>query len=210
MDKRPFFSVIVPEHNSAAFMRKGLESIRAQTFRDYELIVVCDACEDNTAEIAREYTDRVFEIDAKRCGFARNKGLDEARGEWILFMDDDDWWMDEMAFRRIAQEILDQDEEFDILAFGFYWQGMGYRMNQPDGLFTAVWNKAWRREFIGLIGARFPDWIHSDDEGFSRLTHDRARIKYFNQALYYYNFMRPGSLTWQIDQGMLDPTIPEK
>ena len=54
----PFFSVIVPEHNSAEFMRKGLDSIRDQSFTDYELIVVCDACSDNTAEIAREYTDR--------------------------------------------------------------------------------------------------------------------------------------------------------
>ena len=206
---KPFFSVIVPEHNSAQFMRKGLESVRAQTFRDYELIVVCDSCGDNTAEIAREYTDKVFEIDAKRCGFARNKGLDEARGEWILFMDDDDWWIDSMAFRKIAQKILDQDEEFDILAFGFYWQHIGEKMNEPGGLFTAVWNKAWRREFIRLIGARFPDWIHSDDEGFSRLTHDRARIRYMYEALYYYNFMRPGSLTWQIEKGMLDPTIPE-
>ena len=62
---KPFFSVIVPEHNSAEFMRKGLESIKAQSFTDYELIVVCDACEDNTAEIAREYTDKVFEIEAR-------------------------------------------------------------------------------------------------------------------------------------------------
>ena len=50
----PFFSVIVPMHNSAAFMRRGLDSIREQTFTDYELIIVCDACEDNTADIARE------------------------------------------------------------------------------------------------------------------------------------------------------------
>ena len=145
MEKKPFFSVIVPEHNSAEFMRRGLDSIRMQTFKDYELIVVCDSCEDRTAEIAREYTDKVFEIQAKRCGFARNKGLDEATGEWILFMDDDDW---------------------------------------------------------------FPDWKHSDDEGFSRITHHRAKIAYLDANLYYYNFMRPGSLTWQIEKGMLDGTIP--
>lgn len=44
----PFFSVIVPEHNSEKFMRKGLDSIKQQTFKDYELIIVCDACTDNT------------------------------------------------------------------------------------------------------------------------------------------------------------------
>ena len=205
--KKPFFSVIVPEHNSAEFMRRGLDSIRMQTFKDYELIVVCDSCEDRTAEIAREYTDKVFEIQAKRCGFARNKGLDEATGEWILFMDDDDWFPDEYVFQTIAENVGKENE--DILAFGFYWQGYGYRRNTPERMYTAVWNKAWRKEFIDRIGARFPeDWLHSDDEGFSRITHHRAKIAYLDANLYYYNFMRPGSLTWQIENGMLDRTIP--
>ena len=206
---KPFFSVIVPEHNSAEFMRKGLESIKAQTFTDYELIVVCDACEDNTAEIAREYTDKVFEIEARRCGMARNKGLDEAAGEWILFMDDDDWWMDENAFRTIAENVGKEGE--DVLAFGFYWAGNGGdKFNRPGRLFTAIWNKAWRRSFIEEHGFRFPDWKHSDDDGFSRLTHPVARIAYMDKVLYYYNFMRVGSLTWQIQQGMLDGHIPDK
>ena len=205
--KKPFFSVIVPEHNSAEFMRKGLESIIGQTFTDFELIVVCDACEDNTAEIAREYTDKVFEINMKRCGHARNKGLDEAQGEWILFMDDDDWFMDENVFQTLADNVGREDE--DILAFGFMQKGIGYRMNSQQRLWTAVWNKAWRREFIQRIGARFPDWKHSDDDGFSQITHHRAKIAYMDRALYYYNFMREGSLTWQIEQGMLDGTIPK-
>ena len=206
--KRPFFSVIVPEHNSADFMRRGLESIKSQTFKDYELIIVCDSCTDRTAEIAREYTAKVYEISAGRCASARNTGLDVAEGEWILFMDDDDWWSDEMAFRRIAQRILDERGAFDVLAFGFYWQNIGYRYNSPQRLYTAVWNKAWKKEFIDRTGARFPDWAHSDDEGFSRLTHHRARIRYMDESLYYYNFMREGSLTWQIENGLIDGTIP--
>jgi len=207
LKERPFFSVIVPEHNSAEFMRKGLDSIKAQTFTDYELIIVCDACEDNTAEIAREYSDKVFEIKAGRCGLARNKGLDEASGEWVLFMDDDDWWMNENVFQLLADTVGKEGE--DILAFGFYWQSFGYRFNKPGRLFTAIWNKAWRRSFIEEHGFRFPDWKHSDDDGFSRITHPHAKIAFMEEPLYYYNFMRAGSLTWQIEQGMLDPKIPE-
>ena len=206
MTKAPFFSVIVPEHNSAEFMRIGLNSIKAQTFKDYELIIVCDSCEDNTAEIAREYSDKVFEIDAKCCASARNKGLDEAKGTWILFMDDDDWFWDDLAFQIIADNVGKNEE--DILAFGFGWPPYGVKFNTPSRLYTAVWNKCWRREFIERIGARFPEWKHSDDEGFSRLTHHRAKIAYMNECLYYYNFMRPGSLTWQIENGLLDGTIP--
>ena len=204
--KRPFFSVIVPEHNSADFMRRGLESIRNQTFKDYELIIVCDSCTDRTAEIAREYTAKVYEISAGRCAAARNTGLDVAEGEWILFMDDDDWFQDADVFRTIAKNAGNEDE--DILAFGFYWQDIGYRMNSEERLYTAVWNKAWKKEFIDRIGARFPDWAHSDDEGFSRITHKKAKIRFFEAYLYYYNFMREGSLTWQIENRLIDGTIP--
>ena len=207
MKDRPFFSVIVPEHNSAEFMRKGLDSIKAQTFQDYELIIVCDACEDNTAEIAKEYTDKVYEIDAKRCGLARNKGLDVAGGEWVLFMDDDDWWMNENVFQLLADNVGKENE--DVLAFGFYWQTMGYKFNGPGNLFTAIWNKAWRRSFIEEHGFRFPDWEHSDDDGFSRMTHPHAKIAFMYEALYFYNFMREGSLTWKIQNGMLNPEIPQ-
>ena len=90
---KPFFSVIMPTHNGEEYIRKSLESIRFQTFTDYELIIVCDKCEDNTEAITREYTDKVFVIDAGRCALDRNKGLDEATGEWILFIDDDDWFI---------------------------------------------------------------------------------------------------------------------
>ena len=205
MSKSPFFSVIVPEHNSAEFMRKGLDSIKMQTFTDYELIVICD-CEKD-AKIAKEYTELVYlEENLQLCAQKRNFGLDVADGEWILFMDDDDWWMDSIVFEEIARHAGKQDE--DILAFGFYWKGHGSHMNKPDQLYTAVWNKAWRREFIERIGARFPEWQHSDDDGFSRITHDKAKIAYLNQCLYYYNFMRPGSLTWQIENKMIDGTIP--
>ena len=203
---KPFFSVIVPEHNSAEFMRKGLDSIRSQTFTDYELIIVCDSCTDNTAEIARKYTDKVFEISEKRPGKSRNKGLEEATGKWVLFMDDDDWFMDTMVFQTLADAVGKQDE--DILAFSFYWKGHGVKQNTKNQLWTAVWNKCWRREFIERIGARFPDWEHSDDDGFSKFCHPKARIAFLDQCLYYYNFMREGSLTWKMENGLLSWDFP--
>ena len=208
MDKKhPFFSVIVPEHNSADFMRKGLDSIKAQTFTDYELIVVCDTVEDYL--IAQEYTDRAFLTNELRCGPKRNIGMYAAIGKWILFMDDDDWFMDSMVFQTIADVVGKEDE--DILAFGFYWKGHGAHQNKPGHLYTAVWNKCWRKEFILRIGARFPDWEHSDDDGFSRLTHPKAqKIAYLNQCLYFYNFLREGSLTWKIENGIMDGTIPKE
>ena len=121
----PFFSVIVPAHNAAGRIRRGLDSIRNQTFTDYELIVVCDDCQDKTAEIAHEYTQIVWEVGWHSCGRTRNKGLDLAEGQWILFMDDDDWWIEENAFQMIHDAIINGGEDFDVLAFGFHFGERG-------------------------------------------------------------------------------------
>ena len=199
---KPFFSVIVPQHNSAEWMRKGLASIKRQTFKDYELIIICDACEDDTAKIALGYADKLYTVDFHSCGKSRNKGLDEAEGDWILFMDDDDWWKDDDAFLKIHDRII-QEDDFDVLAFGFRFGDRGDAHQNNGRLYPAIWNKAWKREFIERIGARFPEVPHSDDVGFAEATHPRARFRYLMEVLYYYNFMRPGSITQKLATGEL-------
>ena len=203
----PFFSVIVPCHNSAEFMRKGLDSIRDQDFDDYELLMVCDRCEDDTYNIARDYVrtdhpDRVLTVDFGRAGLSRNAALDVARGEWVLFMDDDDWYLPG-AFQAIHDELTRQTN-IDILAYGFEWKDRGPTLQSKNSIKTAVWNKAWRREFIGA--ERFPDWIHTDDLGFARKMHPKARFGFLPMILYYYNFMRPGSVSDRIRDGEFDNT----
>ena len=61
--------------------------IRRQTFKNYELIVVCDACDDNTKIVSQQYTNKVYSVDYHNDGLARSKGLDVAKGEWVMFMD---------------------------------------------------------------------------------------------------------------------------
>ena len=107
--KRPFFSVIVPAHNSEEYIMKGLQSVMDQDFEDYELIVVCDSCTDRTALAAYMFTDNVICTDFHSAGGARNAGLDAAKGEWVLFMDDDDWYLPG-AFSKIAEAVKQQDE----------------------------------------------------------------------------------------------------
>ena len=202
----PFFSVIIPAHNSAKFIRRGLDSIKYQQFEDYELIVVCDACTDNTWEIAKQYSDYQISTEFGRAGMARNVGLDIARGDWILFMDDDDWFLTG-AFNSIAWK-LECQKDIDILAYGFEWKGRGGTIQSRTRIYPAVWNKAWRRSFIGE--ERFPDWIHTDDLGFARKMHPRARFGFLPEVLYHYEFMRPGSVSDRIRNGEYDNgQIPE-
>lgn len=193
------FSLIIPAHNAAEYIRKGLESVRAQHFTDYELIVVCDACEDDTAEIAREYTDHVIEVDFHDPGLTRSAGLDAATGDWVLFQDDDDWWLHEFAFNHIDDLLSD---DIDLLCFGFIWKGRGYAapVRPNNSYWPAVWSKAWRRSFIGET--RFPD-VYPDDWLFHcEMMAKHPRARHFNMPLYYYNYWRPGSISAQREKDL--------
>ena len=200
MNKRPFFSVIVPEHNAVSFMRKGLDSIRRQDFQDYELIIICDRCEDGTAAIAREYADKLIISEHGRCGLARNEGLNVAEGEYILFMDDDDYWLAGNAFRQIYE--IAEAEEPDILFFNFWWNHRGFYDQKENGYCWAVWNKAWKRDFVGEV--RFDDFEYGEDvQWMKTLMAKGPKRAYLKSALYYYDYMRWNSQSWKYERGMV-------
>ena len=186
------FSVILPTHNGAPYIRTMLDSIAAQTYKDYELIVICDACTDDTARIALEYTSKVIEIDAHNAGLARTAGLDAASGDWILFADDDDYFLHEFAFQLIADKLGDED----VLCFSFIQRGIRYAtpLGNSGHVWPAVWNKCWRRSFIGPH--RFQKVFPDDDLVFSNeMFALNPKVKIWDMPLYYYNYMRPGSIT---------------
>ncbi len=92
-------SVIIPVYNGAKFIKDAIESVLAQTYRDYEIIVVNDGSTDNTEEVLRPYIEkgvvRYFYQENQGVSAARNKGIKEARGEYIAFLDADDVWLPE-------------------------------------------------------------------------------------------------------------------
>lgn len=95
----PKVSVIVPVYKAEKYLRKCVDSILAQTFRDFEVILVDDGSPDKSGEICDEYArkdPRVRVIHKENGGVssARNKGIDEARGEYISFLDSDDYWLE--------------------------------------------------------------------------------------------------------------------
>ena len=196
----PFFSVIVPAHNSEAYIRKGLHSIKSQAFRDYELIVVCDKCTDDTAGISLGYADKTLIRDFGHDGLARNAGIDAASGEWLLFMDDDDWFLHEYVFQQIYGMAGKHGE--DILAFSFIWKNMGYKAQAWDDMCVAVWNKCWKREFIGDTRFTTREWA-CDAEFHKKMFRKCPTVYYWDMPMYYYNFMRPGSQTWKMQREML-------
>lgn len=188
------FSVIIPAHNAEDRLEKCLQSVRTQEYLDYELIVVCDACTDRTEDVARKYADKVIVTDYGLDGLARQDGIDAAEGDWIMFLDDDDWWTHEFVLNITAQ----LTPLVDIVAFDFIWKGVGYASQSEKTVFPAVWSKAWRKSFLTDNGIRFKDIKYASDLDFTNQALDHSpRIRFFNSPIVYYNYMRPGSLTWE-------------
>ena len=100
----PTISVIVPAYNAAWCIRRAVDSVLAQDFRDFELIVVDDGSTDDTAAILAGYGDAVRVISKPNGGLssARNAGISAAKGEFVAFLDADDWWMSEKLVRQIT------------------------------------------------------------------------------------------------------------
>lgn len=197
VNDEPFFSIIIPAHNAADRIDMALKSIAAQTYTDYELLVVCDACEDETAKRSRWYTDRVFEEEYYNDGLARNKGLDEARGKWIMFMDDDDWWIHPLVLDSIHSRLIQLQDEIDVLCFSFWWKDKGYTIPfmGENKLWPNVWSKVWKREFIG--SDRFPNVKSISDLKFVQKVFSRnPRTACWDNLFYYYNYMRVGSISY--------------
>lgn len=190
------FSIIIPAHNSAGYIQNALDSVVEQTFEDYELIVVCDSCTDNTEEIAKEYGARTVAVDYHCDGLTRNKGIEMAQGEWVLFIDDDDWWLHEFVLDQLNSRINDA---IDILCFSFIFRGIKYAdpLGNGGSYWVACWNKCYKRSAIG--SSRFSDTTDgsADVQFFSQMFNKGLRIATWDMPMYYYNYYRSGSISEQ-------------
>lgn len=87
----PKFSIIVPVYNVEKYIKKCLDSIESQTYKDYEVIVVNDGTKDNSMDIVNKYNVEIINQKNKGLSEARNEGVKKAKGDYILFLDSDDY-----------------------------------------------------------------------------------------------------------------------
>ena len=113
----PRVSAIIPAYNAAATAGAAIESVLAQSYREFELIVVNDGSTDTTAEVLRRYGDRIMVIEQANAGAAaaRNTGLRAAHGTYIALLDADDLWKPQLLERLVP--VLEADPEC-VLAYG--------------------------------------------------------------------------------------------
>ena len=115
------FSILIPCYKVQQFLRQCVDGILSQTFDDYEVILVDDGSPDHTPSICDEYScasDKVVVIHKTNGGLsdARNAGLDIAQGDYVIFLDSDDWWDDNNALSKIDACL--RESGADIIIFG--------------------------------------------------------------------------------------------
>ena len=111
----PRFSIIIPAFNSTATLARAIDSVLMQSWPTYEIIVVDDGSTDATAEVARQFGDTVHLIQQANSGVsvARNAGAAVATGDWLAFLDADDWYTNDRI--KLHAEWIKEDATLDFL-----------------------------------------------------------------------------------------------
>lgn len=120
---KPRVSVVIPVHNRARYVGTAIESILAQTFTDFELIVIDDGSSDNSLEVVESYTDPRLRLVPNESNLGipatRNRGLDLSRGEYMAILDSDDWAYPQRLAKQVA--FLDAHPEYAVVGAWARW-----------------------------------------------------------------------------------------
>lgn len=128
----PRVSVVIPTYNRADLVPLAVESALGQTFVDLEVIVIDDGSTDNTAEVLRGFGQRLRLITRSNDGLAsaRNRGIMEAAGQFVAFLDSDDIWLPHKVERQVA--VFDAEPEVGLVYTQAYWMNAaGLVLNRP-------------------------------------------------------------------------------
>ncbi len=213
---RPLISIIIPAYNVEQWLRRSVNTLLAQTLFNFELILVDDGSTDGTGAICDEMASRDFRIHVIHqpnagAALARNHGMAEAKGEYLYFMDADDWCEPEML-----KSLYDfaAEHDLDLLITGFYidtyyndhefyreqrntatkvyesqaaFREDAYRLFEAQLLY-APWNKLYRRQYLLDHDLEFPSTFWDDLPFNLRVVRDVAKVGCLDG--HFYHFLR--------------------
>lgn len=223
----PRVSVIVPVFNLESYVDRCLESLSGQTLADIEILVVDDGSTDGSLARCREFAARdprmqVFTKANEGQGVARNFALDRARGEYVSFVDGDDWLVPD-ALKRATQALDGSDADFLNFGLRFVTSAGGvkaefgrYRQQELSGaalvkaallddqVFSSPCNKLYRRATLERARLRFPASRGCEDLYFSRVLALHSRSARFIDDTLYFALVRDGSTTRRMSPGLME------
>ena len=224
MENKCYFSVIIPVYKVEAYLRQCVDSVLAQTFTDFEIILVDDGSPDRCPMMCDEYAEvdkRITVIHKKNGGLssARNAGMRVAAGKYVVFLDSDDYWSSMTALDNIYT--LANSCDFDIISLKYvkYYQSTDQfdsfcdtfaekdftstnyveRLGQliSRQLYdTCAWNKVFKRQLMEVRDLYFTDGIISEDlDWAARLCLTASSIGIVEAPVHVYRKGRPGAIT---------------
>lgn len=226
-------SVIVPVYNTEYYLRRCLSSILEQDLNNLEVIVVDDGSTDKSGNICDEYAAKdirvkVIHQNNKGISEARNNGFAIAKGEYITYVDSDDYLPDDMGLYRRAIDNM-ENKNLDILVGLWQYQDESgnflidikkipaffnsemstekfaegfYYGNYANGLVVAVWNKIYRKEFIKDL--KYYGRIYEDDRWMTQVLRKYGKVYCAKEFCYIYVQNKNSLTNSRFDQNHLE------
>ena len=228
----PKISVVLPVYNSQSYIEEAVESVLAQTFTDFELIIVDDGSTDSTSDIIKQFDDsriKVITQDNLGPGAARNNAFEIAEGDYMMYLDSDDWFCPEaleIAYSEATKfntdltffQMINFDGEsyyendwFDMKTFDESFENRVFSPQETPGsifdLSVGVCQKIYNRKFLEKINAKFPEGIFFEDMPFFYYVYLKAgKISIIKKHLYVRR-KHAKSITNVVDEKFFD-TVP--
>lgn len=212
-------SIIVPVYNVELYIEQCITSLLKQTMKEIEIIVVNDGATDKSIDLVKSFHNSQIKIinqSNQGLSAARNKGLKYAKGEYIVFVDSDDFIRFDNAFEEMYN--IGRDNNSDIVcgnAIKYYSDEKYNKLNYDfesdlstnlsgtdflsyslikNRLFVPVWLYMYKREFLNLNSLIFKEGIYHEDEDFTpRVFLNNPKISIYNKCFYVYR-QREGSI----------------
>ncbi|MEV7432703.1 bifunctional glycosyltransferase/CDP-glycerol:glycerophosphate glycerophosphotransferase [Streptomyces griseoviridis] len=226
----PRFSVIVPAYKVQAYLHACLDSVLSQSYRDLEVIAVDDCSPDGGGAVIEEFAARDARVRAVRLtenqglGRARNAGMAQASGDYLIFLDGDDT-LAPHALRAIADRLKATGDP-DVLVYDYarlYWSGetvrnkaaaqlteagpAPFRLADRPGLLRLLmvaWNKAYRREFVRRERFTFPPGLYEDTPWTYPVLMTAESVATLDRVCVHYRQRRAGNILGTVDRAHFD------
>ncbi|MBR2280848.1 MAG: glycosyltransferase family 2 protein [Ruminococcus sp.] len=222
-------SIVVPVYNVEKYLNQCVDSILMQTYKDFEIILVDDGSTDSSGKICDEYAEengniKVIHKQNEGLGLARNTGIEQTNGDYVTFLDSDDYWGSEKALSALMDSIEKNNAdtciggytrvtndgkvilseapdnyiyEGDMVKNGFFPRLMGSSPEIKDSFRPSVWNAVYSMDIIKKEKILFPserEYIAEDIVFDIDYYKYSERVCLVNSSDYYYR-VTPGSLT---------------
>lgn len=205
-------SVIVPIYNSEPYIHQCIDSIISQEYRDLEIILIDDGSSDNCGKICDEYAKvdkriRVFHTENQGLSAARNLGLKEARGEYIGYVDSDDWIEPDM-YNILYKAIIEYSADISMCCMMQEYEDKVIRIERNREVFVGTetleglligtisnvfWNKLFERRV--LLGVTCPEGKNYEDLAVMHIILSRSKKAVLLHNIEYHHRVWEGSIT---------------